>query len=261
MKIKANGIAINYQVDGPDGAPWIVFSNSLATSIAMWDDQAAALKDKFRVLRYDQRGHGQSDVPDGAYAFDTLLADALGLMDALSIRKAHFAGLSMGGATALGLAERHPDRFERIIVCDSPCQSTPQSSQQWQERIAIAEKQGIAALVEPTVSRWFPPETVAKNPPHLDKVRQMFRTTPLKGFIGCASALANHDYASGAASVKLPVLFMVGEKDGVTPAAMRKLNEKVPGSRYIELPGAGHISNMDRPAEFTAAVREFISGG
>ena len=259
MKAKANGININYQIDGREGAPWIVFSNSLATTTAMWDDQAAALKDSFRVLRYDQRGHGQSDVPDGRYAFDTLLADALGLMDALSIKKAHFAGLSMGGATALGLAERHPDRFDRIIVCDSPCQSTPQSSQQWAERIAIAEKQGIEALVEPTVSRWFPPETVAKNPPHLDKIRQMFRTTPVKGFIGCASALADHDYASAVAGVKLPVLFMVGEKDGVTPAAMRKLNEKLPGSRYVELPGAGHISNMDRPTEFTKAIRDFIA--
>jgi 3-oxoadipate enol-lactonase len=258
MKIKANGIIINYQVDGPQGAPWLVFSNSLATSIAMWDEQAAALKDAFRVLRYDQRGHGGTEVPPGRYAFDTLLADAIALLDALSIRKAHFAGLSMGGATALGVAERHPDRFDRIVVCDSPCQSTPQSSQQWEERIAVAQKQGIEALVEPTVSRWFPPETVAKNPPHLDKVRAMFRTTPVAGFIGCAAALADHDYATAVAAVKAPVLFMVGEKDGATPAAMRKLHEKLAGSRFVELPGAGHISNMDRPAQFTAAIREFL---
>ena len=130
MKIKANGITINYQIDGPDNAPCLVFSNSLATTIAMWDEQASALKNKFRVLRYDQRGHGATEAPAGGYAFDTLLADALGLLDALSIKTAHFAGLSMGGATALGLAEKHPDRFDRIIVCDSPCQSTPQSSQQ-----------------------------------------------------------------------------------------------------------------------------------
>jgi 3-oxoadipate enol-lactonase len=258
MKIKANGIIINYQVDGPQGAPWLVFSNSLATSIAMWDEQAAALKDAFRVLRYDQRGHGGTEVPPGRYAFDTLLADAIALLDALSIRKAHFAGLSMGGATALGVAEQHPDRFDRIVVCDSPCQSTPQSSQQWEERIAVAQKQGIEALVEPTVSRWFPPETVAKNPPHLDKVRAMFRTTPVAGFIGCAAALADHDYATAVAAVKAPVLFMVGEKDGATPAAMRKLHEKLAGSRFVELPGAGHISNMDRPAQFTAAIREFL---
>ena len=127
-----------------------------------------------------------------------------GLLDALSIKKAHFAGLSMGGATALGLAEHYPDRVDRIIVCDSPCQSTPQSSQQWEERIAVAQKQGIEALVEPTIARWFPPETVAKNPPHLDKVRAMIRTTPVNGFIGCSAALADHDYASAVATRKAP---------------------------------------------------------
>ncbi|HZR61832.1 MAG TPA: alpha/beta fold hydrolase [Xanthobacteraceae bacterium] len=258
MKIKANGISINYQVDGPEGAPWIVFSNSLATSTAMWDEQAAALKSRFRVLRYDQRGHGGTEVPAGRYAFDTLLEDALGLLDALGIAKTHFAGLSMGGATALGLAERHPDRLDRVIVCDSPCQSTPQSSQQWEERIAVAQKHGIDALVEPTVGRWFPPETLAKNPPHLDKVRAMFRATPVNGFIGCAAALAAHDYASAIASVKRPVLFLVGEKDAPAPA-MRKLHEKLPGSRYVELPGAGHISNMDRPAEFNRALQDFLA--
>jgi 3-oxoadipate enol-lactonase len=260
MKTKANGITINYQVDGPEGAPWIVFSNSLATSTAMWDDQAAALRSSFRVLRYDQRGHGGTEVPAGRYAFDTLLEDALGLLDALGIAKAHFAGLSMGGATALGLAERHPNRLDRVIVCDSPCQSTPQSSQQWEERIAVAQKQGIEALVEPTVGRWFPPDTLAKNPPHLDKVRAMIRATPVNGFIGCAAALAAHDYASAVATVRRPVLFLVGGKDGATPAAMRKLHEKLAGSRFVELPGAGHISNMDRPAEFNRALRDFLAG-
>jgi 3-oxoadipate enol-lactonase len=261
MKIKANGITINYQIDGPENAnataPWLVFSNSLATSLAMWDEQAEALKDSYRVLRYDQRGHGETDVPAGRYAYDTLLADALGLLDALSIKKAHFAGLSMGGATALGLAERHPERFDRIIVCDSPCQSTPQSSQQWEERIAVAQKDGIEALVEPTIARWFPPETVLKNPPHLDKVRAMIRATPVNGFIGCAAALANHDYASAAGTVKHPVLFLTGDKDAAA-APMRKLAEKLPGARYFEISGAGHISNMDRPWEFTQTIRNFL---
>jgi 3-oxoadipate enol-lactonase len=258
MKTKVNGITINYQIDGPDGAPWLVFSNSLATSLAMWDEQAATLKDTYRVLRYDQRGHGATDAPAGRYAYDTLLADALGLLDALSIKTAHFAGLSMGGATALGLAERHPERFDRIIVCDSPCQSTPQSSQQWEERIAIAQKQGIEALVQPTIARWFPAEIVAKKPAYVDKVRAMIRATPVNGFVGCAAALADHDYASAVASVKHPVLFLGGEKDAAT-APMRKLNEKLPGSRFVELAGAGHISNMDRPAEFTRAIRDFLT--
>jgi 3-oxoadipate enol-lactonase len=258
MKIKANGININYQIDGPEGAPWIVLSNSLATTLAMWDQQAADLKAQYRVLRYDQRGHGETDAPAGRYTFEQLIADALGLMDALAIKKAHFGGLSMGGATALGFAQKHPDRLDKVIVCDTPCQSTPTSTQQWEERIVVAQKQGMEALVEPTVGRWFPPAVLEAKPPHVDKVRAMIRTTPVNGFIGCAAALANHDYASAVATVTRPVLFMAGEKDGVTPTAMRKLSAALPGSRYVELPGAGHISNMDQPEGFTWAIADFL---
>src|SRR5215470_11053021 len=259
MKIKANGISINYHVDGPDGAPWLVLSNSLATNLNMWDDQARELGRAFRVLRYDQRGHGATEAPAGRYTFELLIADALALMDALAIRKAHFAGLSMGGATALGLAEKHPDRLEHVIVCDSPCQSTPASAQQWEERIVVAQKQGMEALVEPTVGRWFPPEVLAAKPPHIDKVRQMIRTTPVNGFIGCAAALADHNYAAAVATVTRPVLFLVGEKDAAA-APMRKLSEALPGSRFVEIAGAGHISNLDQPAAFTRAVADFLGG-
>jgi 3-oxoadipate enol-lactonase len=259
MQVKANGITINYVVDGPDGAPWLVLSNSLATNLASWEDQVRGLKGAFRVLRYDQRGHGASEAPPGRYSFDLLLADALALMDALGIGKAHFAGLSMGGATALGLAELHPARLDKVIVCDSACQSTQTSAQQWEERIGVAQKQGMAALVEPTVTRWFPPEVIKANPPYLDKVRQMIRSTPVNGFIGCAAALADHDYAAAVATVKRPVLFLAGEKDGVTPAAMRKLHQLLPGSRYVELAGAGHISNLDQPAAFNRAVTDFLA--
>jgi 3-oxoadipate enol-lactonase len=259
MQVKANGITINYQIDGPQNAPWIIFSNSLATNVAMWDDQARELGKNYRVLRYDQRGHGGTEAPAGRYPFDLLIADAVALMDALGVAKAHFAGLSMGGATALGLAQQHPGRLDRVIVCDSPCQSTPTSTQQWEERIVVAQKEGMAALVEPTVGRWFPPEVLQAKAPHVDKVRAMIRTTPVNGFIGCAAALADHNYAAAVATVIRPVLFMVGEKDGVTPAAMRKLNAALPGSRYVELPGAGHISNMDQPQAFTRAIQDFLA--
>ena len=258
MRIKANGIEINYQIDGPERSPWLILSNSLATNLSMWDEQARAFGRAFRVLRYDQRGHGSSEAPTGRYRFDVLVADALALMDALGIKQAHFAGLSMGGATALGLAEKHPDRMDKVVVCDSPCQSTPASAQQWEERIALAQKQGMEALVEPTVGRWFPAEVLAAKAPHVDRVRQMIRTTPVNGFIGCAAALADHDYASAAGTVKRPVLFLAGEKDGVNPAAMRKLNGAIPGSRYVELAGAGHISNLDQPQAFNRALEEFL---
>jgi 3-oxoadipate enol-lactonase len=258
MKIKANGITFNYEIEGPEGAPWLVFSNSLATNLSMWDPQAADLGRSFRLLRYDQRGHGGTEAPAGRYTYATLLADALAMFDTLGIARAHFCGLSMGGATALGLAEFHPDRVDRVVACDSPAMSTPASAQQWEERIAAARKGGMEALVESTMARWFPPEIHAAKPPYLDEVRAMIRATPVNGFIGCSAALADHDYNTAVAAVTRPVLFIAGSKDGVTPAAMKDMNARLKGSRYVELAGAGHISNLDRPAEFTRAVREFL---
>jgi len=259
MRIKANGITFNYTLDGPEGAPWLVFSNSLCTTGAMWDDQAAALKSKYRVLRYDQRGHGGTDAPAGRYTFGLLIADAAALLDAVGVKRAHFAGLSMGGVTALGMALDHPDRVDRAIVCDSACMSTPASSQQWEERIVVAQTKGMEPLVEPTIARWCPPEIREKNPPHLDKLRAMIRATPVAGFIGCSAALADHNYNARVAGVTRPTLFLVGEKDGPAPAAMRDMHARLPGSKNVEIAGAGHISNMDRPAEFTKAVAEFLA--
>src|SRR5262249_300106 len=149
--------------DGSDGAPWLVLSNSLATNLTLWDEQARELGRAFRVLRHDQRGHGASEASGGRYTFDQLIADAVALMDVPAIQRAHFAGLSMGAATARGLGLQHPERLEKVIVCDSPCQSTPTSSQQWEERIVVAQKQGMEALVEPTIARWFPPDVLKAN--------------------------------------------------------------------------------------------------
>jgi 3-oxoadipate enol-lactonase len=258
MRIKANGITFQCRIEGRDGAPWLAFSNSLATNLSMWDAQAEAVAGAFRVLRYDQRGHGGTDAPAGPYSFAQLIADAVALFDALNIARAHFVGLSMGGATALGLAELHPDRVDRVVVCDSPCMSTPASAKQWEERSALAASAGMGALVEPTVARWFPPEILSARPAYLDRVRHMILTTPVDGFLGGAAALSDHDYNSAVTTVTRPVLFMAGEKDGVTPAAMKDMHGRLAGSHYVELPGAGHISNLDRPAEFTAALRDFL---
>jgi len=118
----------------------------------------------------------------------------------------------------------------------------------------------MAPLVEPTIARWFPPETVAANPPHLDKVRAMIRSTPVDGFIGCAAALADHDFRSAVGSLTRPALFLVGEKDGTTPVTMRQMHQALPGSAFVGLEGAGHISNLDRPAEFTRAITQFLGG-
>jgi 3-oxoadipate enol-lactonase len=182
-------------------------------------------------------------------------------MDALNVTRTNFCGLSMGGVTALGLAQRHPDRIAAAIVADSGCVSTPQSAQQWEERIAVAQKGGMEPLVEPTLTRWFPPEIVARKPPYLDTVRAMVRSTPVNGFIGCAAALADHDFRSQVATTRPPVLFIAGEKDGggAMPMAMKAMHQELKGSRYVELAGAGHISNLDAPAGFADALRGFLT--
>src|SRR3984957_2844781 len=191
MQSRVNGISINFEIDGPEGAPWLVLSNSLLTNLSMWDDQVADLKSSYRILRYDQRGHGGTQATEGPYSFDLLTADVIALLDMLGVKRAHFAGLSMGGMTALFLAQRHPQRFDRIVACDCGPASTPASAQQWQERIEIAARDGMGALVESTIGGWFPPDFVAAQPPVLDKVRQMIRSTPIAGFSGCAQGLSD----------------------------------------------------------------------
>jgi 3-oxoadipate enol-lactonase len=260
MKVKANGITFNYRLDGAEGLPWLIFSNSLATTLEMWDEQTAQLQSKFRLLRYDQRGHGGTDAPAGRYTFELLMADAIALMDALGVKRAHWCGVSMGGATGMGLAQRHADRFDRLVICDTPGQSTPTTSAQWEERILSAQKGGMQAQLESTIARWFPPETLKANPPHLDILRKMILATPVNGFVGGSAALANHDFRPGMKNVKNPILYMCGEKDGHNAAVMRQMKQEFPSATYIELPGAGHISNMDQPARFTGAMREFLIG-
>src|SRR5262245_8005341 len=257
MKINANGINFNYRIDGREGAPWLIFSNSLMTNLAMWDDQVAALGGDFRILRYDQRGHGGTDVPAGKYSFDVLTQDVIALMDALSIKRATFCGLSMGGMTALFLAQRHADRFDRVIPCDCGPASTPQSAQQWKERIDLGAEKGMEALVEPTVNRWFPPEFVATKAPVLDKVRGMIRKTPYAGFAGCAAALSDYDLRPGLPGIDRPTLLICGTKDA-TFGGMKQIKDAVPGARLVELEGAGHLSNLEQPAAFTRAIGDFI---
>jgi 3-oxoadipate enol-lactonase len=259
MKIKANGITFHCEIGGREGAPWLVFSNSLMTNLSMWDEQADTFGRDFRILRYDQRGHGGTDAPEGKYSFDILTADVIALFDALRIERAHFVGLSMGGMTAISLLEKHSGRLDKVVACDCGPASTPQSAQQWSERIALAQEKGMDALVEPTMGRWFAPEFLAANKAVADKVRAMIRTTPLNGFIGCAYALSDFDLRPGLAAIKTPPLFLCGSKDA-SLAGTKALNANLPGSRFIEIPDAGHISNMENPQPFTRALREFLLG-
>lgn len=258
MQVQANGITFRCEVEGREGAPWVVFSNSLATNLGMWDDQAARLRERFRILRYDQRGHGGTQATPAPYDFDLLIGDVLGLFDALGIDRAHFVGISMGGMTALGLAERHPDRVRSIVPCDCSAASTPASAKQWEERIAVARAQGMEALVEPTLGRWFPAEGTPLDPAVRTKVAEMVRTTPVEGFAGCTSAISNFDFQPGLGTIARPTLVIVGTKDAMYGGS-KEAAARIPGAKLVELEGAGHLANLSAPEAYTRALENFLA--
>ncbi|MEQ8194362.1 MAG: 3-oxoadipate enol-lactonase [Rhodospirillales bacterium] len=259
MKADVNGISIHYSIEGKEGAPWLTFSNSLATNMSMWDDQVAHLKNDFHILRYDTRGHGQSEAVAGSYTFGMLVGDVIGLWDALGIEQSHFVGLSLGGMTALGLAIDRADRVTSITVCDARGQTTPEYSRMWDGRIAAVQKGGMAGIVEGTLERWFTKDFLASNPPVLEKVKEMIRTTAPEGFVGCARALQTLNYTPRIGRIGKPALFVVGSQDvAAPPAEMKALAAAVKGAGYIELDPAAHISNIERTDEFNTAVTNFL---
>ncbi|MDP6474221.1 MAG: 3-oxoadipate enol-lactonase [Alphaproteobacteria bacterium] len=260
MKSQANGITFNCRIDGAEGAPWLMLSNSLATNLSMWDGQTADFAQHYRVLRYDQRGHGASDAPAGDYDFDMLADDAAALMQAHGIEACHFLGLSMGGMTAMGLGLNHPERVRSLTICNSRADVTPEFRQIFDARIAIAFDQGMEALVETTVERWFTENLRATEPAFLDDVRDMVRTTPPEGYAGCARAVQSLDYMARLKAIDKPVLFIAGAQDIATPPErMRAMQAAIAGSDYVELDPASHLSNLEQPQAFTAAVREFLA--
>ena len=257
MNVPANGITFNVQIDGPEGAPWLVFSNSLCTTLHMWDAQAEYFKSRFRVLRYDQRGHGKTDAPAGRYTFDLLVSDVVALFDTLGVDRAHFAGCSMGGMTTLGLVEQHPDRVITAAPCDTAAYSTPEMKTAWEERIAAARQNGVPSMLDSTINRWFPPNTVA-NAPFIPKIKDMIVNTSLNGYVGCCSALSDFSFQAGLASIKAPVLVIVGTKDQMLEGS-RAIHRDVPGSKLVEIDGAGHLSSVDAAEAYNRALDAHIS--
>lgn len=254
MLIETGDLTTHYVVDGPEDAPWVVLSNSLATSLDMWHGVAERLSGEHRVLRYDQRGHGRTTATPAPYSFEQLVGDLEALLDALEIERTWLVGLSMGGTTALGLTLRAPHRVAGLALCDTPAMSTPAGAAQWAHRCELARAQGMDALVEPTIARWFPAETLAAGSAALDRTRRMIADTPVEGFCGGAAALSDVRYAERIEEVTVPAAFVVGAQDGVLPTAMRALHERLRGSRYVEIAGAGHLSALERPAEFASAL-------
>ena len=260
MNIEANGISFNTQVEGSEGAPWVTFSNSLACNLSMWDGQVAALQNDYRILRYDTRGHGGTDAPEGPYSFDMLVGDVIGLWDALGIERGHFIGLSLGGMTALGLALGHGGRLSSITVCNARAEAVPEFRDIWDTRIATVRAKGMEPTIDTTLERWFTPAFAAGDPPVLDHVRDMIRSTAPEGYIGCARALQGLDYLPRLGGISTPALFIAGSGDGATPPeGMRAMHQAVANSRYVELDPAAHISNLEQPEAFNDAISGFLA--
>jgi 3-oxoadipate enol-lactonase len=254
-----NGIQLYYRVDADAGetAPWLVLSNSLGSDMSMWAPQAEAFAKHYRVLRYDTRGHGHSDSPQGPYTIDQLVGDVIGLMDALHIKRAHYCGLSMGGLTGVGLAARHPERFERVVLSNTA--ALIGSDAVWTPRAAKArEVGGMIGLTDAVIPRWFTAGFIEREPLVLAPIRDVFRHTSGDGYASNCEAIRDADLREEAKTIKAPVLVIAGTHDMSTPAAQgRELAGYIEGARYVEL-DAAHLSNIEKSAEYTRHVLEFL---
>jgi 3-oxoadipate enol-lactonase len=259
MQIKANGIQMNYELSGKKGAPVVVLSHSLSSSLLMWNPQMDVLNLYFQVLLYDIRGHGDSDTPLGAYTLELLGNDAIGLLDALNINQVHFIGLSMGGMIGQCLALNYPHRLKSLVLCDTASVIPSDAQPIWQERIDKARKKGMEALLEETMERWFTPAFLTKNSQMLALIQKQFLATPVSGYIGCAEAIRKLNYLDRLSEIKMPTLIMVGEDDPATPvSASVAMHERISNSKLVILPSARHLSNVEQTEAFNTALLTFL---
>ena len=255
-----NGFDTHCVVEGPEGAPWVTFSNSLVTSLEMWDAEAKALSSRYRVLRYDTRGHGQSGVPAAPYSIADLASDVVALWDRLGVSRSHWVGLSLGGMIGIHLASHHPGRMRTLVAADCRADANEAYANVFVQRIKTTREQGMAGMVEPTLQRFFTPDFTANNAPVIDQFRKMIAETPAEGHIGCCQAIQKLSEGANLPNLKVPTMFIGGEHDiGAPPTIMQAMHAAVPDSKYVMLEGAGHISNVEKPAEFIAAVEPFLA--
>lgn len=254
---QANQIKIAYQIDGPEHGPVVIMSNSLMSSLAMWDSTIEALTDRYRVIRYDTRGHGASEITKGPYSIAVLAADLLGLMDSLGIDKAHLVGLSMGGMICQYIGANHPERALSLSLCDTASEMPPRSL--WEERFAIARKDGIAGLVDGTIKRWFLPDFIQSEPQQIEIVRNMILATPLEGYLGCASAVRDMAQSTMLLKIKAPTMVLLGKQDpACTIDQATVLHRLIAHSSIVAIDQAAHLSNIEKPKEFNRALRSFL---
>ena len=257
MKVKVNGVEINYEIEGI--GPWLTMSHSLACNLHMWDPQMPALTGKFKVLRFDTRGHGQSGAPAGEYTLEQLADDVKGLLDALKIRQTHWVGLSMGGMIGQAFALKYPGVFQSMVLADTTSRRPPDAAKMWGDRIDTAQTKGMGALVEGTLARWFTEPYRNARKDVMGRIGNDIRKTPVAGFVGCCHAISRVDYLDRLKEIKCPALVMVGEHDhGTPPEAARVIQQNLPGSELKIIPSAAHLSNVEQTQVFNEAMLGFL---
>ena len=250
---------LNYQLEGPTGAPVLLLSNSLGTDLGMWDAQMPAFTKHFRVLRYDTRGHGQSQVSEGFYSIEQLGRDVLALLDHLNIRQASFCGLSMGGLIGQWLGINAGARLHKLVLCNTAAKIA--NDEVWNSRIDSVLQGGQQAmrdLRDASIARWFTPEFAAAQPAQANRITAMLAATSAQGYAANCAAVRDADFRQQLAAIKLPTLIVCGTADPVTtPADGRFLQQHIAGAQLLEL-HAAHLSNVEAGAAFTRAVVDFL---
>jgi 3-oxoadipate enol-lactonase len=255
--IEIGGARFHYELDGPADAGVVVLSNSLGTNFAMWDAQISALRGKFRVLRYDSRGHGLSEDTPGPYTIEVLGRDVVGLLDALQIERAHYCGLSVGGMIGQWLGIHAAKRFRSLILCNTAARIGTLDG--WNARIATVRAEGMAAIASAVVARWFTEDFIKRAPEEIERVRKMLLQTSAEGYVATCAAIRDMDQREEVARVSVPTLVISGAHDAVTPPAEGKfLVEHIRGAKYVGL-NAAHLSNIEDAGAFTGAVMEFLA--
>jgi len=252
-----DGCRIAWRIDGPQDAPVLVLSNSLGTAMAMWDGQVSPLAGRFRLLRYDTRGHGASTVAPGDYSLDRLGRDVVELLDDRGIETAHFCGLSLGGMTGQWLGVHAPQRIERLVIANSSAYMGPPQS--WQQRMNLVREQGIAAIAEGVLGRWFTPGFAGGGAPGPAGTRDQLLVTSPDGYAGCCAAIRDMDLRPVVHLIDRPALVIAGNLDPATPPDhAERIATAIAGARLVSL-DAAHLSNIEQPEGFVRALLDFLA--
>ena len=256
---RVNDITIHHQViGGPAEKPVLVFVNSLGTDFRIWDEVADRLASDVTLLTYDKRGHGLSGLGSGVASMDDHVDDLTGLLDCLGIDNVILCGLSIGGLIAQGFATRRPQALRALILCDTAAKIG--TTQSWNARIETIERDGIEAIADSVMEKWFTPVFHRDRPADLAGYRTMLVRQPVAGYAGSCAALRDVDYTEAARGISAPTLCVVGDQDGSTPPDLvRQTAALIPGARFEIIAGAGHIPCAEQPDALVSLVGGFIA--